>query len=275
MHTSLAVVILAAGKGTRMNNPNKAKVMFELSGKPMIDYVVRQAISLQPSKIAVVVGFQKESVMEHLDTAFRTLRASSASTGAVLEYAHQDQQLGTGHAVMQAEEVLRGFEGNVLILSGDVPLLRAETLQDFAEFHALHKNTVSVLSVANPNPTGYGRIVRTGLQANGAFERIVEHKDASDQEREITEINSGIYLVEATALFAALKRVSNGNVQGEYYLTDIVSIVREDGGRVAAWQCSAFEEVQGVNTVEQLQEAQRVIDEDLVITSVMAAESAL
>jgi UDP-N-acetylglucosamine diphosphorylase/glucosamine-1-phosphate N-acetyltransferase len=255
---SLAVVILAAGKGTRMNNPNKAKVMFELSGEPMIDYVVRQAESLQPMKIAVVVGFQKESVMQHLDTAFSELRARTTSKRTTLEYAHQDQQLGTGHAVMQAESVLKGFSGDVLILSGDVPLLRAETLQEFSQFHTASNNAVSVLSVEQPNPTGYGRIVRA---KNGDFERIVEHKDASETERAITEINSGIYLVRADALFHALHSVSNANVQGEYYLTDIVSILRGEGKRVAAWKCAAFEEVQGVNTIEQLEEAQRVLDE--------------
>lgn len=236
-----------------MNNPNKAKVMFELSGEPMIDYVIRQAEALNPLKIAVVVGFQKESVMDHLDTAFSGLRAQTT-----LNYAHQNQQLGTGHAVMQAESVLKGFAGDVLILSGDVPLLRAETLQEFSRFHSTSNNAVSVLSVEQPNPTGYGRIVRS---QNGDFERIVEHKDANETERAITEINSGIYLVHADALFHALRSVSNANVQGEYYLTDIVSILRAEGKRVAAWKCAAFEEVQGVNTIEQLEEAQRVLDE--------------
>ncbi|TAE27022.1 MAG: UDP-N-acetylglucosamine pyrophosphorylase [Candidatus Kapaibacterium sp.] len=251
--SSLAVIILAAGKGTRMNNPNKAKVMFELSGEPMIDFVVRQAESLHPAKIAVVVGFQKESVMQHLDASFHGLRSAE-----VLHYAHQDQQLGTGHAVMQTESALQSFSGDVLILSGDVPLLRIETLQDFAAFHRDSKSVVSVLSVENPNPTGYGRIVRA---ANGDFERIVEHKDASEQERSIKEINSGIYFVQSSALFQALHQVSNSNAQGEYYLTDIVSIVRASDAPVAAWKCTAFEEVQGINTVEQLEDARRALEE--------------
>lgn len=257
MHSSLAVVILAAGKGTRMNNPNKAKVMFELSGESMIDYVVRQAESLHPLKIVAVVGFQKESVMEHLSQAFSELR-----TRKILDYAHQDQQLGTGHAVMQAESALQGFSGNVLILSGDVPLLRAETLRAFANAHEASNNAVSVLSVEQPNPTGYGRIVRL---PNGDFERIVEQKDASEQERTISEINSGIYLVKAKSLFAALKQVSNGNAQGEYYLTDIVSILRTSGEGVSAWKSEAFEEVQGVNTVEQLEEVERALEAQSVL----------
>jgi UDP-N-acetylglucosamine diphosphorylase/glucosamine-1-phosphate N-acetyltransferase len=257
MHSSLAVVILAAGKGTRMNNPNKAKVMFELSGEPMIDYVVRQAESLQPTKIVAVVGFQKESVMEHLSMAFHNLCEQN-----VLHYAHQDQQLGTGHAVMQAESALQGFSGNVLILSGDVPLLRAETLRAFANAHKASNSAVSVLSVEQPNPTGYGRIVR---RVNGDVERIVEQKDANEQERTISEINSGIYLVKAESLFTALKQVSNGNAQGEYYLTDIVSILRTRGEGVAAWKSEAFEEVQGVNTVEQLEEVERVLEARSVV----------
>ena len=248
MSQSLAVIILAAGKGTRMNNPNKAKVMFELSGKPMIDYVVHQAESLSPKRIIAVVGFQKESVMEYLTTEFL----------GRLEYAHQDVQIGTGHAVQQAEALLRGFEGDVLILSGDVPLLRGETLHAFAKAHAASSAVVSVLSVDAPNPTGYGRIVRT---KSGDFERIVEHKDANEAERLLTEINSGIYLVRAKDLFAALGEISNINVQGEYYLTDIISILRKHGKGVSAWKCNAFVEVLGVNTVEQLAEAQRIMEE--------------
>jgi UDP-N-acetylglucosamine pyrophosphorylase len=265
MHSSLAVVILAAGKGTRMNNPNKAKVMFELSGEPMIDYVIRQAESLQPSKIVAVVGFQKESVMAHLHAAFHDLQTKN-----ILCFAHQDQQLGTGHAVMQAESALQGFSGNVLILSGDVPLLRSETLRAFAQFHQASNGAVSVLSVEQLNPTGYGRIVRL---ANGDVERIVEQKDASEEERMISEINSGIYLVKADALFAALKQVSNGNAQGEYYLTDIVSILRTRGEGVAAWKSAAFEEVQGVNTIEQLEEAQRVLVTQTLVTQTLVTQT--
>ncbi len=233
-----------------MNNPNKAKVMFELSGKPMIDYVVHQAESLEPKRIIAVVGFQKESVMEYLDAEFH----------GRLEYAHQDIQLGTGHAVQQTDQILSGFEGDVLILSGDVPLLRRETLASFADAHRTSNGAVSVLSVDAPNPTGYGRIIRS---QSGDFERIVEHKDASEEERTITEINSGIYLVQATALFSALKEVRNSNVQGEYYLTDIIGILRKRGEGVSAWKCDAFAEVLGVNTIEQLAEAETMLHQQM------------
>ncbi len=229
-----------------MNNPNKAKVMFELSGVPMIGYVVRQALSLAPARTVVVVGFQKESVMAYLEQHF----------GSSVEFAYQDQQLGTGHAVRQAESALQGFEGDVLILSGDVPLLRKETLQAFVASHHAAQAVVSVLSVDAPNPAGYGRIVRS---SSGEFECIVEHKDASEEQRRISEINSGIYVVKSKALFAALSRLSSNNAQGEYYLTDIVSILRADGKPVVAWNGASFEEVQGVNTLEQLEQAQEVL----------------
>lgn len=240
---SLAVVILAAGKGTRMNNPGKAKVMFELAGVPMIDYVVRQALSLDAQHIVVVVGYEKHSIMEHLSVVF---------PGHV-QFASQDVQLGTGHAVMQAHSALSSFTGNVLILSGDVPLLRAATLQAFAEAHSNSGAALSVLTVEAADPTGYGRIIRN---SSGQFERIVEHKDASEQERSIREINTGIYLVDANALFDALTGVSNHNAQGEYYLTDIVAILRAQGAAVHAAIADAFGEVQGINTVEQLAAAE-------------------
>jgi UDP-N-acetylglucosamine pyrophosphorylase len=255
MVRSLAVIILAAGKGTRMNALDKAKVMFEISGVPMIDYVVRQAESLESNRIVVIVGFQREAVMEHLRNRFGTL----------LEYAHQEQQLGTGHAVMQAESVLQDFHGDVLILSGDVPLLRTETLRTFVEEHRLSNAVLSVLSVDAPNPIGYGRIVR---DTHGNFERIVEQKDASEAERAITEINSGIYLVRSDALFTALQKVSNSNTQGEYYLTDIVSILWASGEAVSARKSLAFDEVQGVNTPEHLRAAQEQLEKSDVLAVV-------
>lgn len=242
----LAVIVLAAGKGTRMNNPSKAKVMFPLAGVPMIDYVIRQAVALHAEPIVAVVGYEKNSVINYLSTAFPQR----------VVFAEQEQQLGTGHAVAQAQAALAGFEGNVLILSGDVPLLRADTLRAFAASHQQHHAVLSVLAVEAADPTGYGRIV---CDSNGAFERIVEHKDASEQERAIRDINSGIYIVQAQHLFSALAQVHNNNVQGEYYLTDIVDILRRQGCTVHAWRSTAFGEVQGINTVEQLATAEHYL----------------
>lgn len=242
----LAVVVLAAGKGTRMSNPGKAKVMFTLSGVPMIDYVIRQAMALQAEPIVAVVGYEKQGVIHYLSTTFpqRVL------------FAEQNEQLGTGHAVAQTRAALAGYTGNVLILSGDVPLLRADTLRAFAESHEQHNAVLSVLAVEAANPTGYGRIV---CNADGQFERIVEHKDATEQERAIRDINSGIYIVQAQHLFSALEQVQNNNAQGEYYLTDIVDILRRQGKTVHAWRSTAFGEVQGINTVEQLAAAEEYL----------------
>lgn len=244
--SSLAVIILAAGKGTRMNNPGKAKVMFAVSGAPMIDYVVRQALSLDAAPVVVVVGYEKQSVMDYLSSTFPTH----------VTFASQDTQLGTGHAVMQTRDALAGYVGNVLILSGDVPLLRSETLLAFSESHSTSGAVLSVLSVTAPDPTGYGRIIR---DAEGNFERIVEHKDATEQERAVDEINSGIYIVDAGHLFSALDKISNNNVQGEYYLTDIVSILRNENLPVHAWRSDAYGEVQGINTVDQLAAAEEYL----------------
>lgn len=245
----VSVVILAAGKGTRMNNPNKPKVLFEIHGKPMIEYVMHQALSLHPAHIVTIIGFQREAVQGFLEQTFPVEQYP-------LRFAVQDPQLGTGHAADQAEPVLRDFSGNVIILSGDVPLLRAETLRAFAEEHARTQAVLTVLSVEAPDPTGYGRVVRS---ADGAFVKIVEHKDATDAERSITEINSGIYIVDASKLFASLKKVSNNNAQGEYYLTTIVEILLAEGNVVRAWKTDAFREVLGVNTVAQLADAESML----------------
>ncbi len=229
-----------------MNNPGKAKVMFPLAGAPMIDYVIRQALSLDVHDIIAVVGYEKQSVIDHLSAAFP----------GQIQFAEQDSQLGTGHAVMQARAALENFAGNVLILSGDVPLLRAATLREFAQSHNQSGAALSVLSVEAGDPTGYGRIIR---DSSGEFERIVEHRDATEQERTTREINTGIYMVDATALFGALAGVSNSNAQGEYYLTDIVAILREQGSTVHACLVDAFGEVQGINTVAQLAAAEEYI----------------
>lgn len=242
----MAVIILAAGKGTRMNNPDKAKVMFEVSGVPMIDYVVKQALALLPERVIVVVGFQKRSVVSYLEQ----------QSPGLLEFVVQETQLGTGHAVLQTQPFLKDFQGNVVILSGDVPLLQTQTLIMLSQAHHEARAKATVLSVTAPDPTGYGRIVR---KSDGEFERIVEQKDANNNERCITEINSGIYVVHAPALFSALEQVSDNNAQKEYYLTDIVTILRNQGDSVIAWKCDVFEEVHGINTPEQLEQAQEIL----------------
>lgn len=241
---NLAVVIMAAGKGTRMNDPERAKVMFPLAGRPMIAYVIDRAFECGAERVIPIIGYKGESVRDYF---------ADALPDVPLEFAEQREQLGTAHAVMQAAPLLQGFQGDVLVLSGDVPLLSTETLQRLIELHRTRKAAGTVLTVSAPDPTGYGRVLRDG---QGGVSRIVEHKDATDDERQVDEINAGIYVFDAQALFDALPRVENRNVQGEYYLPDVLSIFLADGLTVAAYRSENFGEIQGINTVAQLELAE-------------------
>ena len=234
----VAVVILAAGKGKRMNNPDMSKVMALLDAKPLIYHVLKEAEKLNPAEIILIVGHQKQSVIDYVSTSFSDIL-----------YAEQNEQKGTGHAVMQTQDILRDFQGNVLILSGDVPLLSSVTLNKFIEFHYESGSDLSVLSTNAPNPYGYGRIIR---DSNNKFLKIVEEKDATADEKEINEINSGVYFVKSSILFEALSSVSDNNAQGEYYLTDIIEILHNRGFKVEAFPGAVFEELQGVNSPDDL-----------------------
>ena len=245
MERPLAVVIMAAGKGTRMKNPAVAKVMYEINGKPMVNYVVNLAMQLNAAKIVVVVGWQKEPVIEYL--------AHKAKEIVCVE---QAPQLGTGHAVMQTESVLRGFEGDILVLSGDVPLLSYTTARNLIDFHGKHNTSATVLTAELQNSTGYGRILRN---ANGRVQRIVEQKDATEEERRVREINSGIYVFDKGLLFEALHRIKPSNKQNEYYLTDVFGYFWENGLPVHAIKAGNANEVMGVNTQEQLEEARAIM----------------
>lgn len=243
---NIATVIMAAGKGTRMKNPDKAKVMYELSGKPMIHYVVDLAQSLRAERIIAIVGFQRESVMEYV-------RASHPS----VEFVVQEPQRGTGHAVLQAESVLKDFSGDVLVLSGDVPLLKRETIDELMQIQRERGAVASILTVELNDPTGYGRIIRG---PDGSVEKIVEQRDASPQEREVKEINSGIYLFNAEKLYDGLNHISPHNVQQEYYLTDVFEYFWRHHWTVAACKASHVDEIQGINTLEQLEQAEDILN---------------
>jgi UDP-N-acetylglucosamine diphosphorylase/glucosamine-1-phosphate N-acetyltransferase len=236
----LAVVIMAAGQGKRMRNPDLAKVMNPLAGIPLIGHVVRLARRSGAGRVIAIVGHQRDSVISWL-------RESDPG----VEIAVQAEQLGTGHAVLQAEPLLRDFEGDVLILSGDAPLTRPETIASMLERHRSTGAVVTVLTAVLPDPTGYGRVVRA---ADGRISAIVEHKDARPEELVIDEINSGMYIFQARLLFEALKKVTNDNAQGEYYLPDVFAIFARDGKRMEPCVVSSFDEIRGVNTIEQLQE---------------------
>jgi UDP-N-acetylglucosamine diphosphorylase/glucosamine-1-phosphate N-acetyltransferase len=234
-----AAIIMAAGQGKRMKNPDTAKVLYEVGGKPMIGHVVELANSCHASPIVVIIGHQRESVRDYLDTL----------DGNIVTCI-QDPQLGTGHAVMQAEQALAHHHGDVIVLSGDVPLLRPATISNLLKVHKETGASVTVLTAEMPDPTGYGRIVR---RDDESVEKIVEHRDASEAELEIREINSGIYVFKTNDLFSALKKLNPHNAQAEYYLTDVFGIFRSEGKRISAVTADDRDEINGVNTVEQLE----------------------
>ena len=244
MTRQLAVIIMAAGKGTRMKNPDLAKVMYTLNGRPMIDHVVDQALQLEVAKTITIVGWQKDTVIEHLIRAVKPVVC-----------VEQTPQLGTGHAVMQAEPELNGFVGDVLVLSGDVPLLTHSTLDRLVQHHRESGASATVLTTVLEDPSGYGRILRGD---NGSVSAIIEHKDATAQQRAIREINTGIYVFDRRALFDGLRHISPDNSQKEYYLTDVFSYFWKHDLPIAAIVAGDSSEVQGINTLEQLEEARAI-----------------
>jgi bifunctional UDP-N-acetylglucosamine pyrophosphorylase/glucosamine-1-phosphate N-acetyltransferase len=241
----LDVLILAAGLGTRMKS-SRAKVLHEIGGLPLINYVSRTAKSLSPRKIYVIVGHQAEEVSKTVETEI----------GDLAEFVLQTEQRGTGDAVMSARAQLSSADSMVVILSGDVPLLKSETLTAFIDSHREKSATCSILSVRLENPTGYGRIVRG---ADEKFSRIVEQKDATADEKQIKEINSGIYCFDSRKLFDALKQVKPTNEQGEYYLTDVPEILLSQGENVNVFVHTDSREVSGVNTRAELAEFENLI----------------
>ena len=241
--SNFSVIILAAGQGKRMKNPDNAKVMANLSGKPLIRHVLDQSDLLKLQKIVVIVGYQKQKVIDYINSYRNDI-----------VFVEQKEQLGTGHAVDQSENVFKDYDGNILILCGDVPNLRASSLKSFIKKHNDTSSDISVLSTIAKNPYGYGRIIR---DSEGNFIKIVEEKDADEFEKKANEINSGVYLVKSQLLFSALKNISNNNAQGEYYLTDIIDILRNWNYNVSAFNVAEFDELQGVNSPEDLAQAER------------------
>jgi len=231
----IAAIILAAGKGTRMKS-KKAKVLHPIGGRPMVIYTVRVAMEFGADPVVVVVGHQAGEVKEAIT---RNLGNQGIS------FALQKEQLGTGHAVLSAKQHLRGFSGDVLILSGDVPLLTKEIILSLHRRHIQTKALVSVLSTQLPNPYGYGRCV---VDSSGKLLRIVEEHDGSKSEKEIHEVNTGIYIVDKEFLFKALTQVGTDNNQGEIYLTDIVRVASARDLPVYAFCTDMWQEVMGINS---------------------------
>src|SRR3954465_7101512 len=231
----LYVAVLAAGKGTRMRS-RLPKVLHSAAGLPLIEHVLRTADTLTPRTVVIVVGHQAGQLQEALAKRLG------------LRFAVQEPQLGTGHALLQTESALQGTRGTLLLLSGDVPLLRRETLQRLVRTHEERSAAATVLTALVQNPDGYGRIVRE----NGRVVAIVEHKDASPQERTITEINSGVYAFDLAPLFSALRSVGSSNAQNEYYLPDLVRIYRSRGLPVETVTVDGADEILGVNSRKEL-----------------------
>ncbi|HUR04299.1 MAG TPA: bifunctional UDP-N-acetylglucosamine diphosphorylase/glucosamine-1-phosphate N-acetyltransferase GlmU [Nonomuraea sp.] len=244
-----AVIVLAAGEGTRMKS-RTPKVLHEMCGRALVDHMLTAARDLGPERLIVVIGHASERVGAHL-------AESSPDARAVV----QREQRGTGHAVRTVLEELGTITGTVLVTYGDVPLLRTQTLAELLERHAGDGNAVTVLTAEVPDPTGYGRIVR---DPGGAVLEIVEEKDATPEQRAIKEMNSGIYAFDGLLLADAVKRVSTDNAQGEEYLTDVLSILREEGHRVGAHIAADYVEVEGVNDRVQLASARKVLNQRLL-----------
>jgi bifunctional UDP-N-acetylglucosamine pyrophosphorylase/glucosamine-1-phosphate N-acetyltransferase len=240
-HDDVAAVVLAAGMGKRMNS-DLAKVLHPMAGRPLLAHVLDTLDELEVARTVVVIGHQRERV-----------QAAFAGRSGI-EWAIQAEQRGTGHACMMAEPALGAFRGTVLVVCGDTPLLTARTLGALLDRHAKSGAQVTVLSMRLADPKGYGRIVRT--HDGQGIERIVEEKDASPAEKAIDEVNSGIYAFDHAALQGVLRSLTANNAQGEYYLTDTVSLLRAKGAKAAVWCAEDARELLGINTPEQLAEAE-------------------
>jgi bifunctional UDP-N-acetylglucosamine pyrophosphorylase / glucosamine-1-phosphate N-acetyltransferase len=250
----MATIILAAGKGTRMKS-DLVKVLHPLLGLPMLAYPVDLAFNgIQAEKTIVVAGFQADQIRKRFEDP-RIL------------FALQEEQLGTGHAVLQALPLLEGFRGKVLILCGDVPLVKRETLLSFIEASQKSRSTLSVMTVVVENPFGYGRILRN---SKGWLKRIVEEKDARKKEKAIREINTGIYCIQAPFLAESLKKIGKKNAQGEYYLTDLVEIAGRKGLKCSAFRAADPIEVMGINTRVDLAIAHEALRQEKVRTLMLS-----
>ncbi len=220
------------------------KVLHPVCGKPMVEHVVDEALKLSLSKLVTIVGHGAEEVKKQL--------------GDKSEYALQAEQLGTAHAVKQAQPFLADEKGVTIVICGDTPLLTAETMEQMLKEHTQREAKATILTAVAEDPTGYGRIIRG---ENGAVQKIVEHKDASEEERLVTEINTGTYCFDNEALFRAIDLVSNDNAQGEYYLPDVIEILKNEGETVAAYQTGNFQETLGVNDRVALSQAEQFMRE--------------
>ena len=234
-------VILAAGMGTRMKS-KMPKVLHKVCGKPLSKWVIDASEAAGADKVCAVVGHKAETVKEVL--------------GDVCEFALQAEQKGTGHAVMQAIDVIKNSKGEVVILNGDTPLITAETINKAIEYHKNNGNQATVITAILDDATGYGRIVRDN---DGSVLKIVEQKDASKEEKKINEVNSGMYVFDAQSLVYALDKITPNNAQGEYYLTDTLEILLSASKKIGGYAISDNDEIRGINDRVQLNEAEKIM----------------
>ena len=236
----VTTIILAAGKGTRMKS-SLPKVLHKVCGRPMLEHVIETAKKAGSEREVVIIGSGAEEVQKNI-------------TG--VEFALQVEQLGTGHAVLMAKDKVHDTDGVVMILCGDTPLITSDLLTKFIESHNQSKAAATVLTALMPDATGYGRIVRN---QSGTVDKIVEHKDASEEELQIHEVNAGIYCFDKKILFDSLDKVTNDNAQGEYYLTDVLGIIRNQGLVINAMISNDFTQILGINSRQQLALAERIL----------------
>ena len=239
----LAVIILAAGKGSRMQT-SLAKVLIPIAEKPILEYVLDVAEKLHPTQTIVVVGHQADQVQEKF-------------SNQGLEFVLQEEQLGTGHAARKTEQALNDFKGNILVLCGDMPLIKAETLERLLLEHKEVAAKCSVLTLKSKEKHDFGRIIRDG---DGSVLRIVEHRDASDQEKTVDEFNSGVYCFDKDLFFKALCCLNDDNIQKEYYLTDTLEYAMKNGYPVASVQTKDTDEIFGINSPEDLKRAEKLLE---------------
>ena len=238
MNKDLRIVILAAGKGTRMNS-GLPKVLHKLHEKTLIDYVLDESKLLNPIETILVVGFKKNQVISHTKNRIN------------LKYVTQKEQLGTGHAVLQTEKLLKDKKGHILILYGDVPNIKASSLQPIIENHIINNRDLTLITAEVDNPAGYGRIIR---KKNGQLLKIVEEKDCNDNERMIREWNPGIYIFKIPEVFKILNTIKANNASKEYYLTDAIELSQQSNMKIKAIKIENSDEVLGINTIKQLEE---------------------
>ncbi len=238
MPNGFASVILGAGEGTRMKS-TLPKVLHTVGGKPLVDHVLDTVLSLKMDQQVLVVGFRGKTVASHIrdNPEYKKVKI-----------VFQAKRLGSGHAILQSAKVLSGYRGNILVLCADVPLVKKSTLQKFMLLHKQQGNAATILTTIMKKPTGYGRIIRAGKQVV----RIAEEKDASGQEKKVQEINTGIYCFKAPELFRILKKIRPNNQKKEYYLTDAIGLLQQEGANIGALLCASNREAAGINDQQQL-----------------------